>query len=37
MGMYNGQEEHDNLVWDKKDEVFEATATATIKDLLSQS
>ncbi|EWZ42694.1 hypothetical protein BFJ70_g9605 [Fusarium oxysporum] len=24
MGMYNGQEEHDNLVWDKNDEDFEA-------------
>ncbi|EWY95509.1 hypothetical protein FOYG_04537 [Fusarium oxysporum NRRL 32931] len=24
MGMYNCQEEHDNLVWDKNDEDFEA-------------
>ncbi|KAM0087175.1 hypothetical protein ACKRZS_000715 [Fusarium odoratissimum] len=24
MGMYNGQEEHDDLVWDKNDEDFEA-------------
>ncbi|EXK33202.1 hypothetical protein FOMG_11951 [Fusarium oxysporum f. sp. melonis 26406] len=24
MGMYNSQEEHDNLVWDKNDEDFEA-------------
>jgi hypothetical protein len=24
MGLYDGQEEHDNLVWDKNDEDFEA-------------